>query len=670
MAQNVYTLLIPVALLYTEENQFDALRVVKCKVTCSKPVYSKYKDETLKSKKWSLRMGYITQEEYDKAAANIAVSAGSTIIPAAMSTLIVDKLVSYAVVEISLRDFTKDKSLRQQLVSSVSNFSTMGVNINGVRAITQVYKDKVVGRGILYPLISFEGIATKCIHGFFDFTGAWHEGVNCIPCQPPYIQELRLLQHSSCLSGFDLNAAVLQNGAKDTDATLLGSIALSERQNPSCFIQQVQKVDTAAAAARMLMGQSENGQIFRVGDYYNSELLQPTILVPQDACSVIIQEAHNTQEAKALRRLHVSAGVKKISLMSRYSPEIVGWQRVQLHDYSGNFKELTQFALPERICADITDTSTSFVLSCDRANYLGPVLNLSAVMTDAHNIQLYLGNQPWDSIVAPCARSKFILNARINRPDFKVVTTPQRNTITPRGAATTTVESAIVFDTTTGGVQKQVLLNFGTLTPWYGMYIALATHAPDGYNNFDGTQNKVQLLIGVEGKLRRYVKENPMSLTTDCSMTENIIAQNISVLYYALRKLPLKKGEQLKASGSTHITGNIGVLHILIEPHASKGPVKDIYIDGSVQNIVVSFTDSVATEVTTKMRGTLEDNLAHVRVHIKDKSHLTSVVPEAGAVAHGRVYKLTENGVTHKGKITTARKTLTTGTVVLKSIVV
>lgn len=678
MGDYAYTLLIPVALLYTEDEQFDALRVVKCKVKCSELVYSKHKDEVLRSKEWSLKYGYISQEEYNEAVAKLAMSVGSSVIPAAMSTLVVDKIVSQTVVEVSLREFSKDKTLRQQLISSVNNYNTTGIHINGVREITRVYKDRVVGKGILYPLISFKGIVTQRVLGFFDFTGALHTGTNDIPCQYPYTHELNILCNKSCVTNSDIDDIAYKTdmgdilahakAPTDTTATLLGSIALSERISVSCFVQQPQKVDTAAAAAHMLMGRSVQEQIFRVDNYYQPELLQPTLLVPDAVHSVVIQELHNTPDEKALRLLRIPTSVKSISLLGTYSPQISGLRSVQLHKYSVHVKKLTQFDLPKGISGDIIDANACFYLGCTRANYLGPALNLSAVMTDAREIQLDFGELPWDTVAVPCVRGKFILNAGINRPEFKVMTTPQRNTIASKTGVNTSATAGIVFDTTTGGAQKHVLLNFGALTPWYAMDISLATHVPNGYNNFDGTQNKVQLILGAEGKLRRYVAAYPMSLTTDCSMMENIVVQNMGVLYYVLRKLPLKKGEKLKASGATHITGNIGTLHILIEPHAGIDPVKDIYIDGAVQNIMVSFSASLDSGI--KSRGTLEENLAHVRVHIRDKSQLTSVKQDAGIAVYGNPCKLSEDGIKYKARLTAASRSLFVGKYVLGTIVV
>ena len=655
MAQDIYTLILPVALLYTEDGKFDALRVVKCKVRSSEPVYPMSKDGWREVYASHVRTGRMTQEQFEeKKRTELLLTTRNNVVASAMRTLIVDEVISSTVVEVSLQNFTTDKAIRQALVHS-SNAANK-VFIKGVRTITRIYKSGVVGEGILYPLLSVKDYVTQRFVGFFDYTGKWHEGTADIPCREPYTSEFKLLR----------NKSYVPDARADTDITetLLGSIGRASSYDISCVVSQQLIQNTSAIAAQTLMGVQAVSE-FIVNTFRNPELFAPVMTAPEGAYKTKIQEPRTQAKDKQIRQLWVPQSMKDIELDCVQSPQIVGINNTHLHNYALTCTELNRFDLPALISGDITEKDTTFGLKCARANYIGSLLNLSAIMTDALDVHLSLGGQPWDAISLPCARTVNRLYACVNRPVFKVITTPQRYTRTRNNATNTGINVGLVFDTTTGTAQKQALLNLSAMTPWNITEVALSTHAPQGHNNFDGTQNKVQIALGAARASDGYNRAGTLIFATDCSVTEDILLQDIPVMYYTVHKLKLKKGENFGVSGATHITGNIGTLHILIEPYAGTGPIKDIYIDGTVKNVIVSFSEAVEGE---KKRGTVEENLSRVRIHTQSKIR-SLILQDAYAYAHGRQYKLTEAGIVRKPNITTARGTHVTGDAVLKMIV-
>ena len=163
---DVITLLAPLAIMHTVTGALIALRIARCKVRCYMDADDKRKADAL----------YILGEQ----------------------DVQITEIISMRIQEISLIDTEHDKALRLRLFTR-ENYRLL---LRGVNVITYVCEDgTVTNSGIYYPLISdYADITTmtrhRQIHGYWDYTGVWHEGIADVPQREPYLTEIRKLQRT------------------------------------------------------------------------------------------------------------------------------------------------------------------------------------------------------------------------------------------------------------------------------------------------------------------------------------------------------------------------------------------------------------------------------------------------------------------------------------------
>lgn len=582
MAQTVYTLIFPVAVECSQTGEMTDIRIVKCRVSTNE----------INSVSKNKNMSNLFQYEL----CDIDIAA----------------ILDTSVYTVSLVDMSKDKTLRNKLCNSLPRYHLL--SLRGVAAITYVCTDgQIINPYVYHPLVSHKGDKITKIHGFFDYTGKFHTDIQEIPMRPAFSEDIKKLRENKfCMMRNDELPLPLHSA--ETLTASLPSVAVTSSH---CFLQVSLKaplrVGTTAteAAVQSLLGNPYIRHAMNTMQYTRNADI-PVISVPEG-----VQCAYITEDKPVLQGLKLPTTLKQLNLKVHTTPQLQGIEQTHLTHLIMYVEELTQFYLPAKFKATLDVKGTYLVLQCcKKAHYMGEVLNLSPMMYDAHDLQLVFYGQPWDTVCMPLAITTIKYVGRIERPVFNLlVTMPQLQTVS-LSKITHCATVCVEFDANIAGA-KQVNINFQTVQNWVAFDVVAKTAHNNGYADVDGTKQILNICVGTPMVVKAYNQSfATLNVSTDCSISENILANYIPTLLLFIRKPVLEKGQKMAAAGTTHIKANVERLCILIDSYAKEGPTKDIYIDGCVKNIEVSFT----TALTEKYH---EMNIKRIRIHVKRGSVIT-----------------------------------------------
>lgn len=621
MAEQVYTLLIPVALLYTNNWQLQAIRIVRCKVVCKEGGCLRNRVTPAKAK------GAFFQSQ--------------------LYTLQIDAIKQTEVIEISLTNFSEHKRLRAFVYG---NDGVRG-SIYGVSTITCVVDGKAVNPNVYHPLVSHIGDKTVCIHGFFDYTGTWHEGIMDIPAREPFITELNALK-TMCIKNASFTLAMIQNQMISKE-TILAGLALVQVGNvPSMVLSVMNAPDTAAVAATALVdsGVVEDIHLEHTGrKAYRPKVFTPVMIIPYGVQNVMFSVGQSVKEIP-LKSVMLSQDLNELDLFLPVSPAIIGIAQHTLTNYVLHYAKLTTFEMPLRICGTLYNKDAAVIVESQYAEYISQCLNLSERTTDLNRLNIMLGGQAWDTIIAPVPRSALYITSKVERPEFKLCLTPPRVSITNKAKATSSASFGMIFDGDMTN-NKLATLDLRAMTEW--KYVNVTTQVlldGDKPKQVDGRKQLVKVLLGTltQKALADVKKPAYFGLSTDRTVSEEIFAPNIPYLSYTLRKPRLTKSIDTNTAGRTVIHGNIDTLIIVIESQAGETPIKDIYIDGTVGSISICVAG---------YKGSPAEDLRRIRVRVKNRSSVN--ISDSTSQYYGRYFcrgadiPMLKEGSIAKGKVPT-----------------
>lgn len=586
----LYTLIIPVALLYDKDWQLQKMRIVRCKVACIENDCYSHPETIAKAK--------------------------GTYFQSQLYTLNIADIKQTEVIEISMTNFSEHKGLRTLVYG---NDGVKG-SIYGVSTITSVVDGKAVNPNVYHPLLSHIGDRTLCIHGFFDYTGAWHAGITDIPAREPFIAELELLRNI-CVrkASFTLTSIQEQQLSKET---MLGDIAMIRAGNsPTMILSAMSANDTAAAAATTLMSSATSEDVY--SEYtgrkvYRPKVITPIMTIPYGVQAALFHASVPFDKGKLVKCIMLSQDLDELKIVLHMSPMVRGIAHHTLTSYTLHCANLSTFDLPKRICGTVYNKDAMIDISSYTADYIGQCLNISERTTDLKTLDIKIGGQAWDSIISPAPRSTLELITKVERPEFKFCLTPPVTGNKGKIKATSQAAIDILYD---GDMEKPKLtvLDLRVLNEWKQIGITTQVLLDTGnVKRVDGRKQVTKVILGNSSAKASSTAAKPayFCLSTDRTVSEEIYATHIPYFSYTLRKPRLKKAVDTSIAGQTIIHGDIDTLIITIESQVEDTPTKDIYIDGTVRNISIC---------RSGYQGNHTDNLRRVRVHVKDRNSVNIV---------------------------------------------
>lgn len=454
--------------------------------------------------------------------------------------------------------------------------------VYGTRVITYVNEDtgEVANGGVCYALISHAediDFATQRtmyyteVHGFWDYTGAWHAGIADIPKRNAYMTELQIMQQQ----GFDkaVELSLVRPAAGDVETLLpLASLAREDTRVLLCIPEDMSRgAATALLASDMQTMLADCGTVCTIDRNVN----RPFVQLPAS-----VQELVVSPRTRPLT-VNLSPNLKVLCVTTESEVNLIGLEQLTLRTYYNESACVTKFALPHAVARDIRGITSALSFRPKKvAPFIGEQLNLHAICRDSYGVNLDLPGQPWNKVILPLGDTLVRYAGLVTRTQFDCIVLP---CIFERKKANDNINGGnveMLYNFTENEVaRKTVNIDLRNVLLNDSVIIVVQAGAVDRRNvaDYDGTRNVVNLYTD-----RWHYGRMHLNYTTDCTITDNIFAVNtLPTLYCMLRGVALNAGESM-TTGKMTVMGNVHELVVAVDVSEGTRAVKGIYINGCV----------------------------------------------------------------------------------------
>lgn len=615
MKEQQISILYPVAALYSATCELSAVRFVRCYVQCTDLMLCRSSNKT------------------------------RDLLVYEIQHIVISKLLSYEVKEISLTDFKTDIGLRNRLVLLVRNYDVdkLEIRLRGTCAVPTVYASgQVVNPCIYQPVLSFRRMEVAAgagrsrqladirLHGFFDYTGAWHMGTTDLPNREPFVTELRKLSSMPFILT-KIPEALPETMLANMFVACNKDMMLSKRvYTPLPLVKPTVTVMTQEAAQYLMQDvrglvSQDDFTLYYVDEGNATLRLHMPWIAQKLRCTLfadLFPEA--LEKLKSAIIVQMSPNAKQVQISTDCNVLLQGMQSLILQEYiidsADNLcvtwpREFARNLLYERVELRMllgqhvtTDTPTKF--------------NLAARCTTMKNMQIETAVQLWDAVTLPIAKFGTRFASCVTRAQFALRLAPCIDSSMYKTNTFAKQENGLYinyeFAVRIGLVYRQnevqhkhSLLDLREIKNWWHVDISVTTEA-DSAGYYDATNHVTEVLLGgtnVNVQLASGSQINRkvvFTYCTDCTVTDRIIAQGeISDMICYIRSTKIPMG--IVNLGAMHIKADIDKLVIVLLDKGNTTEIKHIYIDGNVREIAVY----------RGIRGVTECEENYVRVHLR-----------------------------------------------------
>lgn len=593
--QQQVQLVIPVAVLCDIYGVAHTLRVALCTVLCT-------------------QLQLNTDAKRDKYVQNNAVN----VLPCHyIERIKINRILETGCRGISLRDMTQDRVLRKQLISNETPGS--GAILHGVHEITYIYDNGAMHNpGIYYPVLSRAQNAIT-LHGFFDYTGAWHAGRKEIPSREPYMTELGTLNNRGAPALYNYMMQRLRDERADGVYDVKTCMAtLSMEGEGAChtylytppLVNVATQISSLAAAQCLTQAPTElldanlrDRDLFLLNTVTEADLPAISwIAGNKQRVTINTRSLHPVDTAQ--HTFVLPPAVTVLDIKSTRTLTLQGIENNTLSNYSVYNQILTQYTLPKAIaCTPIDYTPGVELITGLRAMYLGPELNLHAICTDLMALKLDLRGQCWDTVILPTAGFEAKYKGTVERARQSIRVFRCNTLYNTEGCFNDfNVELQLKENE---ALEKVVTLDFRPVQHWRKLHVAMSSFLTSEYPQWNARHHTVNTLLGLPGKGSCLLYE------TDCTLTDNIYAPcGIEQLSCTLHSTTLLTEQHMPNAGVMTVQGNVEELVLFLDGRRRRVATKHIYVTGTLKRVQF-YMDCDDTVANIKVMA------AKVRIHVK-----------------------------------------------------
>lgn len=535
------TIVLPIALLYAYD-VIHTMRYVKCRVEC-------------------IECKVIRNE-------------GSPYVRLAdIESIDINRIVKSEVCEWKLVDLTHSAQIRKVLLFTgayglydAGYLSVAEAGLTYVNTVT----GEVTNARIFHPLVSHSAQRRVYFHGYWDYTGDWHEGETDVPAMEPFITEMHSITDGAYFS--DTACAQLLSNVNVTAGTIVPLTPATAR-NTTLALPWNLCSDAAKIAAAQLCnrGMLEHGAAYDVRQ--EGTHLQAAYNLTQVAIS-----DYDTAQTETVQ-MQLTPRIRRISANLWNAPQLFGLEQTMLSSYSINCANMEYFALPRALTTSVYNTNASLVLDAKRAkDGIADTLDLASICYDMTMVNIRVGGQPWRNVALPTAQMYTVYKSDVTLPEVNCVVLPSRTWtgVKDECAAQTMLELHFVKQ---DGVLRQGNVNLRALNNW--KEIDIIARIPRAYRAavYDGTKNVMNVAVGITKCATAHCK-----YTTDAAITDNINIVKIPTFECTVAEDTPSDARVI--AGVMHIKGEIDKLTFMLPVNMKPSSVvKHIYIDGVVNEL-------------------------------------------------------------------------------------